>query len=232
VTLARRGSANLARLRAAGLHRVHVGFESGSDAVLALVQKGATFDKHVAGGLAAVDAGLELSGYVMPGLGGAALSREHAVDSARCIAAVQPDFTRLRTLALTARAPLAQMAARGEFEPLGDDDVVREIRLFVEGLEGVRTKLRSDHILNLIGTLEGDLPDDHAMLLDRIDSYLGLPDTERRVYRLGRRAGLFHDPEDLGDALKRARIETLLAEVGDDARSMDRACRDLMDQWV
>ena len=229
-TLASRGPAKLSRLRDAGLDRVHVGFESGSDRVLELVSKGVTAEMHVAGGRAAIEAGLELSAYVMPGLGGASLSREHAVESARCIALVEPNFTRLRTLAVVPRAPLAAMVGRGEFTPLGDDDTVREIRTFLERLEGVRTSLRSDHILNLLGDLEGDLPSDLDRLLGLVDSYLALPETERRVYRLGRRAGLLRAPEDLADPRRRARAEAILADVG--TEGVDDACRELMEQWV
>lgn len=231
-TLASRGSEKLRVLREAGLGRVHVGFESGSDEVLKLVSKGATQAQHIKGGRAAVDAGLELSAYVMPGLGGTGLSREHAVESARCIAAVEPDFTRLRTLAVVSRAPLFELAASGVFEPLDDDDMIREIRLLVEKLQGVTTKLRSDHILNLLGDLEGDLPGDHARLLDLVDSYLGLEEKDRLAYRLGRRAGLFHCVADLSDPAKRTRAEALVETVGADAESVDEACRDLMDQWV
>lgn len=231
-TLARRGTEKLEALRKAGLKRVHVGFESGSDRVLRLVEKGATFDQHVRGGRAAVEAGLELSAYVMPGLGGRRLSREHATDSARCIAEVQPHFTRLRTLAVTPRAAISQMVTRGELEVMGDDDVVREIRIFIEGLASVETRLRSDHILNLIGTLEGDLPGDHDLLLKRIDEYLSMDEDRRLMYRLGRRAGLFTGPGDLSDARAISRASALLEEVGADAASVDLACRELMDRWV
>ncbi len=231
-TLARRGRERLTMLREAGLDRVHVGIESGSDRVLDLVSKGATFARHVKGGRAAVEAGLELSAYVMPGLGGAALSEEHAVQSARCIAEVRPDFTRLRTLAITRRAPLAWEAERGNLLVMDDDSVVREIRLFIQGLDGVHTMLRSDHILNLIGDLEGDLPDDHGRLMRKVDGYLGMSDKDRLLYRIGRRAGLLHGIEDLDDPAHRNRAEALLHEVGEDPANVDRACRELMEQWV
>jgi hypothetical protein len=211
---------------------VHVGFESGSDRVLDLVAKGSTISRHVRGGRAAIEAGLELSAYLMPGLGGKALTVEHAVMSARVVAEVEPHFTRLRTLAITPRAPLATMVEEGRFEPLGDDEVMREIRLFLENLEGVRTRLRSDHILNLLGDLEGDLPDDLGRLVDLVDAYLSLPGPERLAYRLGRRAGLFQCLDDLSDPVRLARARALVEEVGGDPESVDRACRELMSQWV
>jgi hypothetical protein len=231
-TLASRGPAKLRTLREAGLDRVHVGFESGSDEVLELMSKGASQAQHIKGGRAAVEAGLELSAYLMPGLGGRALWRAHALESAAVIAAVEPRFTRLRTLAVVPRAPLARMADEGRFEPMDDDEVMHEIRLFLEKLEGVTTRLRSDHILNLLGDLEGDLPDDLPGLLELVDSYLGLPDADRVLYRLGRRAGLLRGLHELSDPRKRARAEGLLESVGGVEGDVDQACRALMDQWV
>jgi hypothetical protein len=230
-TLASRGKEKLGLLRDAGLDRVHVGFESGSDAVLEMVKKGSTQARHVKGGRAAVEAGLELSAYLMPGLGGRGLWREHAVESARVVADVEPHFTRLRTLAVVGRAPLHEMVGRG-FDPLDDDEVMREIRLFLENLEGVTTRLRSDHVLNLLGDLEGDLPGDHQKLLDLVDTYLGLPEQDRLAYRIGRRAGLFHGLYELDDPNRRAKADALVESVGGDPDSVDAACRELMRQWV
>ncbi len=233
-TLASRGAGRLRRLEDAGLDRVHVGVESGSDRVVALVRKGATHGLRVRGGRAASGAGLELPAYVMPGLGGVDLSVEHAEESARCIAEIGPHFTRLRSLAVTDRAPLTGLEASGAFRPLGDDAQAKEVRLFVERLvrDGARTALRSDHILNLIGDLDGDLPGDGPRLLGMVDAYLDLPAAERRLYRLGRRAGLFSGVEDLGHAARRVHAEAIAAEVGDYDAGVDAACRDLVSQWI
>lgn len=231
-TLAARGPEKLRRLREAGLDRVHVGIESGSDRVLDLVSKGATAAKHQRGGRAAMEAGLELSAYIMPGLGGRELWREHAIESARCIAAIEPHFTRLRTLALNPRAPLAETAAGGGFELLDDDEVMQEIRLFLEHLEGVRTRLCSDHILNLLGDLEGDLPEEHKSLLEKVDRYLDLQNEERITYRTGRRAGMLQGLDDLDDPPKRANVEALVEKIGANAETVNQVCSALMSRWV
>ncbi len=70
-TLARKSVEDLRQLKAAGLNRIHVGLESGSDEVLAYVRKGVTAAQQIEGGQRVVAAGIELSEYVMPGLGGA-----------------------------------------------------------------------------------------------------------------------------------------------------------------
>ncbi|MHC4861602.1 MAG: radical SAM protein, partial [Planctomycetota bacterium] len=188
-TLARRTLEELTALREAGLDRVHVGLESGSDRVLALVKKGATREDHIEAGRKALAAGFELSEYVMPGLGGRALTDEHADETASAIAAIEPDFVRLRTTAVAPGSPLAEMEESGDWEPLTEVETVAEIRRFFAGLDGVTTRIESDHSLNLLMELRGDLPDDHEDLLALLDHFLALPDSEQTLFILGRRMG-------------------------------------------
>ena len=179
------------KLREAGLTRIHIGMESGYDPLLAYICKGVTAADHIEGGRKIVAAGLSLSEYIIPGLGGARWSREHAVETARVINMINPDFVRLRTLHVKNGTLLAEMMQEGNFIPLGDEDILREIRLFVDNLTDIGTTIVSDHILNLLEELEGTLPDDKAKLLGIIDAYFRLSDQERLVYRLGRRRGVY-----------------------------------------
>jgi hypothetical protein len=231
-TLARKGAAALREIREAGLDRVHVGMESGSDRVLELVRKGATAKIHVDGGRAAIEAGLELSEYVMPGLGGKELSSLHAVESARVIREISPHFVRLRSLGIRRGAPLFDMVERGEFKAPGDDDVVREIRSFIEHLGKTRTILASDHILNLLGDIEGKLPGDAPALLETIDAYLGLPQRERDIYRVGRRLGLFHSTRDLDDPDRRRTAENLALKAAGTPGGIDELCTRLLSGMI
>ncbi|MGB9825468.1 MAG: radical SAM protein, partial [Desulfofundulus sp.] len=97
-TIARKSPEDLKRLREAGLTRLHIGLESGCDEVLAFIKKGATAAEHVLAGQKTRGAGIELSEYYMPGLGGKKWSRKHALESARVLNEIDPDFIRLRTL--------------------------------------------------------------------------------------------------------------------------------------
>jgi radical SAM superfamily enzyme YgiQ (UPF0313 family) len=188
-TLARRTHEELTAIREAGLDRVHVGLESGSDRVLELIRKGVTRADQIDAGRKARAAGFELSEYVMPGVGGRALSDEHADETASAIAAIEPDFVRLRTTAVAPGSPLAEMEEAGDWEPLGEVEAVAEIRRFLGGLEGVTTRIESDHSLNLMMELRGDLPDQWADLVDLLDRFLALPEEDRDLFVLGRRLG-------------------------------------------
>jgi len=196
-TVARLSAESLLALRQAGLTRVHIGMESGSDKVLRMVRKGATHALHVKAGRKIKDAGMELSEYYMPGLGGRDLWEENARETARALNQINPDFIRLRTLALPPDAPLAAEAAEGRFAPASDDLMVQELLLFVESLTGITSRVQSDHIVNLLPEVEGVLPDDKDRMLETIRAYLRLDPERRTLYKVGRRLGFLSSVDDL-----------------------------------
>ena len=231
-TLTRRSPEQLRALCEAGLNRIHVGLESGSDEVLALIQKGVDAARQIEAGQRVKAAGMELSEYLMPGLGGRTRWREHAEQSARVLSAIDPHFIRLRTTAVPPGTELARLVAEGQIEPMDDEETVAEMRLFIEQLE-CTSLLQSDHILNLLGELEGRLPDDKDRLLGVIDRFQGLPDDARQAFVLGRRAGIVGSLQSFELPEVHQHAMALLAEVrahyGDDLRA---AVRDLMSQFV
>lgn len=188
-TLARRSLADLKALRDSGLDRLHVGLESGCDKVLDLVSKGVSRAEQIEAGQKAKAAGFELSEYVMPGLGGRDLSELHATDTASALAAISPDFIRLRTTAVIPRTPLADLEKHGRFQPCTELGLVEETRLFLEGLDDVETRLASDHILNLLMEIRGDLPEALPSFLSICDSLISLDREKRWTFILARRSG-------------------------------------------
>ena len=127
-TVSKRSVEDLARLRTAGLDRVHIGLESGSDAVLGFVEKGVTAERQIEAGRRIRSAGLELSEYIMPGLGGRRWTKEHATETARVLNSINPDFIRIRSLAISPGTPLAEREKVGEIEPLSGVETVEELR--------------------------------------------------------------------------------------------------------
>ena len=226
-TLARRTVEELQRLREAGLHRVHVGFESGCDAVLEMVDKGTTRARQIEGGRRVVEAGLELSEYWMPGLGGQVHTREHALDSASALRVVRPHFIRLRTTAVLPGTPLADKRDRGEFLPLGEVETVREIRLFLAELGDLETRLESDHVLNLLMELAGDLPGDRERVLALCDDFLNADDETQRLFALARRTGYQVTMKDVLAPKARARLTHAFRDLLDPATDLDAVLNQL-----
>ncbi len=232
-TLAKKSVSELTEIREAGLDRIHIGMESGSDRVLQFVKKGVTAKKQIEAGIKVIEAGMELSEYFMPGLGGGELSEDHARESALVLNEINPHFIRLRTLRVPHRVPLFNDLRAGRFEKLSDDKTVVEIRLFISRLDGISSRLISDHIMNLLEEAEGKLPEDKEKMLAVIDRYLALPPEEKLLFRLGRRGGALRSLDDLNDPITRQRLQTamcdLVAQTGGD---VEKLITELADQYI
>jgi len=213
-TVARKSAGELAQLAQAGLSRIHIGMESGSDKVLAFINKGASFDIHREAGLKVKAAGISLSEYVILGLGGREFAQEHPLETARLLNAINPDFIRFRTLAVVRGTQLYEKRAEGLFHELSEDEIIREERLLVASLEGITSNLVSDHDLNLLGEVMGKLPGDQQYMLGIMDRYLEMPATERANFSLGRRWGMYRSLDDMKDAVRYGKVKAALLAAG------------------
>ena len=212
-TAARKSTQELTDICKAGLNRIHIGLESGCDRVLAFMKKGVTSKAHIEAGKKIKEAGMELSEYWMPGLGGQAMWHEHAVDSALTLNEINPDFIRLRTLRVPSSIPLHEKVLSGEFQLQTDDEIIKEIRLFISKLDGIESFLASDHIMNLIQDVEGYLPRDKDFMLEALDRYLSLNAEQRIHYRLGRRMGYYHGVVDMQRPELAAKVDETLVKI-------------------
>ncbi|MCB4793865.1 radical SAM protein [Pseudomonas sp. NP21570] len=164
--LRKKSVAELQELADAGLGIAYVGAESGDDEVLALVNKGETYEST----LSALDklgaAGIARSVMILNGLGGRQLSRQHARNSARLMNAAQPEF--LSTLVVSFPQGEARFRQTFEdFEPLVPADLFRELEWLLEDLQLTDTVFRSDHASNYL-VLKGILGADKPGLLRRV----------------------------------------------------------------
>ncbi len=172
-TVVKKKPEELRRLRGAGLSRLYVGLETGDDELLAYVQKGATADEMVEAGRKAIEAGFEVSEYVMPGLGGRERWEQHAKNTALVLNEINPHFIRLRTLRLAEGTPLYEKAKRGEFHVNSIEGVLLEIQKLIEDLDVTSELITSDQSLNFfMGEVDGKLPEDKERLLKSIDQAL------------------------------------------------------------
>ncbi len=222
----------LEKICRAGLNRIHVGMETGSDTVLVRINKGVSKAGHIEAGLKVKAAGMELSEYVMPGLGGIDLSIEHALETASALNSINPEFIRIRTLAVTSGTKLAEYEDQRLFEKLTDTMIAKELRLFLESLDNIQSQIKSDHILNLFETLNGTLPHDKERLIRIIDRFFELPDEERVIYQVGRRMGFFRGPEDMDNSPHIEQVRQACRHFGVTPGNVDEIIDQLMKRFV
>lgn len=226
-TLVRKSVSEFEELREAGLRRVHLGMESGSDKVLELIKKGTTGAKHLKAGLAIKEAGLSLSLYLILGIGGRELSAEHARESAKLVNEINPDFLRLRSLVVLQKTPLAKMVEIGSFIPLTEDEMVQEERILIENLTGFTGYLVSDHSNNLLMEVEGRFPEARVECLSVIDSYQQLSGEERINFQLGRRVNFYKCIADMKDPKLYQRVSGLLEQIRSKGKDVDEVLFEL-----
>lgn len=157
----RKTKEELTRLRKAGLELIYMGAESGCQQVLRSVNKGASRDEIIAAGKKLKACGMEASVTLISGLGGRKLLKEHAVDSASLISEINPRYVGFLTLMLDEDAPIMEQIKRKELELLEPQEVLEEMRLFLQHVHSEGTIFRSNHASNYIalkGTLDGDIP--------------------------------------------------------------------------
>lgn len=164
----------LAELRSLGLSLMYVGCESGDDEVLARVRKGETYASSLTALEKIKAAGMKSSVMILNGLGGPALSEQHAVSSARLMNEAQPDY--LSTLVVS--FPLGQdrfsAGFDGKFRPLTQPELFHEMQTLLEHLELEKTIFRSDHASNYL-VLKGVLGQDKQKLLSQIHLAISHP---------------------------------------------------------
>lgn len=231
-TICRIKDDKLKEMRKAGLNRIHIGMESGSDKVLTVVKKGSTKQDHIDAGIKVKNAGMQLSEYVMPGLGGRELSEDHAIETADALNAIDADFIRLRSLAIPNHIELHQQYATGDFSKLTDKEVAEEILLFLQNLDGINSTLKSDHILNLFEEIEGTFPHDKEKMTGVIQHFLTLEPREQMLYQVGRRTGIFRSLNDLHEPHKRAMAESNCERFQITPENVNEAVEELMKRFI
>lgn len=232
-TAAKKKPEELKALHEAGLNRLHIGMESGYDPLLEYMDKGVTAADHIAGGQNIVASGISLSEYVLLGMGGKKMWREHATETARVLNEIDDaDFIRARTLTIKEGMPLYDEVKEGKFERATDEEIVEEEKLLIENLN-CRSTFVSDHITNLLQEVQGKLPEDKAKMLAVIERFQSLSDEERQNFRLGRRIGIYTTLDELNDASKHGLVEQAIARVAQEGGQIDEELTySLMERFI
>ena len=153
----------------AGLDRLYLGIETGNDIILKKVTKGATQSTMIKSCNKAKDAGFTLSCMVILGLGGSKYTKENAVDTAKVINAVQPNYVGALTLYLENGIKEEFLTKfEGEFERLTDSEAIDELELLISEINvDNEIVFRANHGSNAYN-IGGTFPQDKQEMLEKI----------------------------------------------------------------
>ncbi|MBU3175467.1 radical SAM protein [Clostridium estertheticum] len=159
---------DLGMLKALGIGILYLGVESGSDEILKSVNKGVTAQNLIRAGRKVKESGIKLSTTLISGIGGREKISENAIESAKLISAINPDYVGFLTLMLESGTPMYKDIQNDIFHVLTPEEVVQELREFLENVEVTNCIFRSNHASNYV-SLSGTLPVDKDKLLSDID---------------------------------------------------------------
>lgn len=169
--LLERSVQELTSLREGGLRLLYIGPESGDDATLKAIAKGASADEHIEGARRAQLAGMEQSLIFLLGAAGVSGSEAHARAAGRLTTAMNPRYVSLLTLTVVPGTPLMQLKQKGKFQVPEVRQLLEEIRFFLLEARPENAVFRSNHASNYL-PLSGRLPRDSRSLLESIDAAL------------------------------------------------------------
>jgi len=167
----RKSPEELKALKEAGLGMVYIGAESGSPQILKMINKGEDRESLIAAVRKYEDAGILTSITFITGLGGKALTHEHAQMTASMINEMRASYVSLLTLMIRGSEPMYQDIQSGKMQLLSLDEILDETKELIEGInlpDDSPCVYRSNHASNFL-VLKGDLPRDKERFLEEIE---------------------------------------------------------------
>ncbi len=170
----RKSDSDLALLREKGLQIIYLGLESGSEAVLRQIDKGADPAQMLEAVRKTRRAGIRTSVIALLGIAGPELSAEHAEATGKLVSAMDPEYLSLLTLMLVPRTELHRRHQRGEFPLMTPVALLEEMRGILNHTDALtRCVFRTNHASNYL-PLAGTLSRDKARLLETLDRALAM----------------------------------------------------------
>jgi radical SAM superfamily enzyme YgiQ (UPF0313 family) len=181
--IVKKGLEGLRLLAEAGLKRIHVGWESGDDEILASIKKGVTREVHAKAAELLREVGLELNAYIILGIGGQEAAQSHVWNTVALVNEATPEVLRLRTFVPKVNTPLLDDVLAGRFRMLTPHQVLAET---VALLEGIMTPVRveSDHYTNYLN-VSGTLPQDREKMVEVLKRALERAEKDFRPFFIG-----------------------------------------------
>ena len=167
----RRSTSELKELGRLKLGILYMGIESGDDEVLQRIGKGVNHQDIVKAGRRIKEAGILLSVTVILGLGGVEGSEKHALETARILSEVDPDYAGALTLLPISGTPLYQDRKEGRFTLISPIRSLAELKAIIENSEFTNCFFSSMHASNYY-SVRGRLPQEKERMIGELEYIL------------------------------------------------------------
>jgi radical SAM superfamily enzyme YgiQ (UPF0313 family) len=171
----RRSLKELKSLKEQKIGILYMGVESGDDEVLQKIQKNANHHQMVEAAKKVKEAGILLSVSVILGLGGVKGSEKHALETAKILTEMDPDYAGALTLTLIPETGLYNEWKQGKFELITPFDSLRELKTIVENSTFSNCFFSSMHASNYYA-IRGSMPKDRDKVLKQLNTLLSKKD--------------------------------------------------------
>ncbi|MFX0024786.1 MAG: radical SAM protein [Candidatus Hermodarchaeota archaeon] len=172
----RKSDDELKQLAEAGLDIIYMGLESGSSKILRMMKKGTNAKSMIAAGKRILKAGINLSLYVILGLGGKKFSQEHVKETAKVLTEINPTIFRFRTLNIVPFSELWNKWKNNEFELLSPVENLKEERDIIANLgNNVTSQVFNDHLSNFCSIETPNIKLDREIFIKTLDHFINDP---------------------------------------------------------
>ncbi len=148
-----------------------MGLESGDDATLKAIQKGALSEEMILMGQKARHAGFKLSVTVLLGIAGRERSQIHAQETGRVLTAIDPEYVGALSLMLIPGTPLYDDHKAGRFVLIDPDETLQELRTMIASTHITRGLFHANHASNYL-PIRARMPAEKEATLSLIDQAL------------------------------------------------------------
>jgi radical SAM superfamily enzyme YgiQ (UPF0313 family) len=158
-------------LKRMGLGIIYLGLESGNPEVLKRIKKNASVDQMIRAAKRVKEAGIVLSVTVLLGIGGVALSHDHAADTGKVLSEMDPDFVGALSLILVPGTPIAREIETGKLVLPTPFGLIEELETMISHCRLTNGFFASNHASNYL-PLKIRMPEQKAEALQRIREVL------------------------------------------------------------
>ena len=223
-SIARKSVSELRELKTAGIEHLYCGMETGSDLILRKINTGFDAATIIISGTKAKEAGMVLSEFTLFGIGGKELAEENAVETAKVLNVIKPDFVRVHATGIKLSSEMWNYVKNKELTLQSEEEIVSEQKIMLELLaDDMDCIYMNEHIVNLLLEVRGNIRTDKQNMLETINTYLQLPKQEQELFNLGRRLNIMFFLADLNNRAKRKQTEEGLRKIKTQNPDLDLA---------